>query len=121
MWRQCRPVPIRCSSKPSKRSENVPDQLSINLMKLKRSRLRNQVPPQKIQLLQMKKKRPPAPFRKNNVPVRTEAHDRADTHSKLLRSFRDGSAILPRTNNAPTQILRIRFRHPCWPPLQHKP
>src|SRR5450759_5689556 len=27
----------------------------------------------------------------------TEAHDRADTHSKLLRSFRDGSAILPRT------------------------
>src|SRR5450830_1268447 len=38
----------------------------------------------------------------------TEAHDRADTYSKLLRSFRDGSAILSRPNDARTQILRIR-------------
>src|ERR1022692_3425132 len=33
----------------------------------------------------------------------TEAHDRADTHPKLLRSFRDGGAILPRPNDARTQ------------------
>src|ERR1039458_5023774 len=50
----------------------------------------------------------------------TETHDRADTHAKLLRSFWDGSPILSRPNDARTQILRIRFRHPCWPPFQHE-
>ena len=39
----------------------------------------------------------------------TEAYDRADTHAKLLRSFRYRSAILRRPNYAYTQILRIRL------------
>lgn len=42
----------------------------------------------------------------------TEAYDRADTHAKLFRSFRDGSTILRRSNDARTQILRIRLSHP---------
>jgi hypothetical protein len=42
----------------------------------------------------------------------TEAYDRADTHAKLLRSFRNRSAILRRPNYAYTQILRIRLPHP---------
>src|ERR1035437_10320190 len=51
----------------------------------------------------------------------TAPHYRADTHSKLLRSLRNSSAILSRSNDARTQIFRIRFRHPCWPPFQHEP
>jgi hypothetical protein len=42
----------------------------------------------------------------------TEAYDRADTYAKLLRSFRDRSAILRRPNYAYTQILRIWLPHP---------
>src|SRR5437868_9136623 len=42
----------------------------------------------------------------------TEAHDRADTHAKLLRNFRDCDTILRRPNYAITQILRIWLSHP---------
>jgi hypothetical protein len=42
----------------------------------------------------------------------TEAYDRADTHAKLLRNFRNRSAILRRPNYAYTQILRIWLPHP---------
>src|ERR1700694_4626931 len=42
----------------------------------------------------------------------TEAHDRADTHAKLLRSFRNGGTILRRPNYASTQIVRIWLSHP---------
>src|SRR5579863_9065697 len=46
-----------------------------------------------------------------------EAHHRADTHTALLRSLRNGSSPLDRFNHTCPQILRIRLRHPCWPPL----
>src|SRR5260370_2451824 len=45
-----------------------------------------------------------------------EANDRADADAPLLRSFRDGGPALDRPNHSPTQILRIRLRHACWPP-----
>src|SRR5450756_2385441 len=45
-----------------------------------------------------------------------EADDRADADAALLRSFRDGGPALDRPNHSPTQILRIRLRHSCWPP-----
>jgi hypothetical protein len=38
----------------------------------------------------------------------------------LLRSFRDGGPALDRPNHSPTQILRIRLRHSCWPPPSRK-
>src|SRR5450755_3649557 len=41
----------------------------------------------------------------------TEAYDRADAYAKLLRSFRNRSAILRRPNYARTQIIRIRLSH----------
>src|SRR5271156_4651372 len=41
----------------------------------------------------------------------TKAHDSADTHAKLLRSFRNRAAILRRPNYAFPQILRIRLPH----------
>src|SRR5215470_4137879 len=44
------------------------------------------------------------------------ANDRADAHTKLLRSLRYGSTIVNHLDNAITQVLRIRFPHPCWPP-----
>src|SRR6266849_6045019 len=51
------------------------------------------------------------------LPVKLEeADDRADADAALLRSFRDGGPALNRPNHSPTQILRIRLRHPCWPP-----
>src|SRR6266852_9129089 len=51
------------------------------------------------------------------LPVKLEeADDRADADAALLRSFRDGGPALNRPNHPPTQILRIRLRHPCWPP-----
>src|SRR5216684_4523937 len=51
------------------------------------------------------------------LPVKLdEADDRADADAALLRSFRDGGPALNRPNHSPTQILRIRLRHACWPP-----
>src|SRR5216683_3230750 len=51
------------------------------------------------------------------LPVKLEeANDRADADAPLLRSFRDGGPALDRPNHSPTQILRIRLRHACWPP-----
>src|SRR5260370_15048545 len=51
------------------------------------------------------------------LPVKLEeADDRADADAALLRSFRDGGPALNRPNHSPTQILRIRLRHPCSPP-----
>ena len=41
----------------------------------------------------------------------TEAHDRADTHAKLFRNFRNRGAILRRPNYTFPQILRIRLPH----------
>ena len=41
----------------------------------------------------------------------TKAHDRADTHAKLLRSFRNRGAIPRRPDYAFPQILRIRLPH----------
>src|ERR1700693_4013872 len=38
-----------------------------------------------------------------------EAYDRTDAHPKLLRNFRNRSAILPSPNYTFTQILRIRL------------
>jgi len=49
-----------------------------------------------------------------------EADDRADADPALLRSFRDGGPALDRPNHSPTQILRIRLRHSCWPPPSRK-
>src|SRR5258708_408140 len=50
-------------------------------------------------------------------PVKLEeAHDGADADSALLRSFRNGGPALNRPDHSPTQILRIRLRHACWPP-----
>jgi len=45
----------------------------------------------------------------------TEAHQRADTHTELLRNFRNRRAVLPRPNYACSQILRIRLLIPYWP------
>src|ERR1700751_2826404 len=51
------------------------------------------------------------------LPVKLEeADDRADADAALLRSFRDSGSALDRPNHSPTQTLRIRLRHPCWPP-----
>src|SRR5713101_7889312 len=51
------------------------------------------------------------------LPVKLEeANDRADADAPMLRSFRDGGPALDRPNHSPTQILRIRLRHACWPP-----
>src|ERR1700686_1899240 len=41
-----------------------------------------------------------------------EAHDRTDAHPKLLRNFRNRSAVLPSPNYTFTRILRIRLSHP---------
>ena len=50
-------------------------------------------------------------------PVKLEeADDRTDANPALLRSFRDGNVTLDRLDHLSTQILRIRLRHPCWPP-----
>src|SRR5450631_1417583 len=50
-------------------------------------------------------------------PVKLEeADDGADADAALLRSFRDGGPALDRPDHSPTQILRIRLRHVCWPP-----
>src|SRR6202040_2305592 len=55
------------------------------------------------------------------LPVKLkEADDRADADAALLRSFRDGGPALDRPNHSPTQILRIRLRHSCWPPPSRK-
>src|ERR1700682_2307822 len=55
------------------------------------------------------------------LPVKLEeADDRADADAALLRSFRDGGPALNRPNHSPTQILRIRLRHSCWPPPSRK-
>src|SRR5256885_3758828 len=45
-----------------------------------------------------------------------EAYDRTDAHTALLGSVRYGSPAMHRFDHAPTQVLRIRLRHPCWPP-----
>src|SRR5271166_2439016 len=45
-----------------------------------------------------------------------EAHHRADAHATLLRGVGYGSAAVNRLNHPPTQVLRIRLRHPYWPP-----
>src|SRR6266702_4042651 len=51
------------------------------------------------------------------LPVKLEeADDRTDADAALLRSFRDGGPALNRPDHSPTQILRIRLRHACWPP-----
>src|SRR5229473_4504173 len=50
-------------------------------------------------------------------PVKLEeADDGANADFALLRSFRNGGPALDRPDNSPTQILRIRLRHSCWPP-----
>ena len=49
-----------------------------------------------------------------------KAHDRADAHATLLRSFRYGRAVLNRADYACTQVLRIGLRYPCWPPPSRK-
>jgi|SRR3981189_2464371 hypothetical protein len=49
-----------------------------------------------------------------------EADDRADADTALFRSFRDGGPALNRPDHSPTQILRIRLRHACWPPPSRK-
>src|SRR4030081_3814261 len=45
-----------------------------------------------------------------------EAYDRTDAHAALLGSVRYGSPAIDRFDHAPTQVLRIRLRHSCWPP-----
>src|SRR5450631_703256 len=51
------------------------------------------------------------------LPMKLEKADhRADADAALLRSFRDGGSALDRPDHSPTQILRIRLRHSCWPP-----
>src|SRR5882724_1547130 len=51
------------------------------------------------------------------LPVKLEeADDGADADAALLRSFRDSGPALDRPDHSPTQILRIRLRHSCWPP-----
>src|SRR5258707_10671172 len=42
----------------------------------------------------------------------TKAYHRADTHTELLRNFRNRGAILLRPHYACPQILRIRLPHP---------
>src|ERR1700675_4942188 len=55
------------------------------------------------------------------LPVKLEeADDRTDANPALLRSFRDGGPTLDRPDHSPTQILRIRLRHSCWPPPSRK-
>src|SRR3977135_4237231 len=49
-----------------------------------------------------------------------EADDRADADTALLRSFRDRGPALNSPDLSPTQILRIRLRHACWPPSSRK-
>src|SRR6266702_933081 len=50
-------------------------------------------------------------------PVKLEeADDGADANSALLRGFRNGGPALDGPDHSPTQILRIRLRHSCWPP-----
>src|SRR5262245_58487001 len=45
-----------------------------------------------------------------------EAHDGAYADPALLGSFRYRSAGINRLDHARSQVLRIRLRHPCWPP-----
>src|SRR5437660_12219990 len=45
-----------------------------------------------------------------------EAYDRTDAHTALLGSVRYGSPAMHRFDHAPTQVLRVRLRHSCWPP-----
>src|SRR5258708_18948430 len=45
-----------------------------------------------------------------------EAYDRTDAHATLLAGVGDGSPAINRFDHASTQVLRIRLRHPCWPP-----
>src|ERR1700732_1924336 len=45
-----------------------------------------------------------------------EAYDRADAHTTLLGGLRYGRPAINRFDHASTQVLRIRLRHPCWPP-----
>ena len=49
-----------------------------------------------------------------------EAHDRAYANPALLGSFRYRSAGINRLDYARSQVLRIRLRHPCWPPPSRK-
>src|SRR4249920_1814427 len=49
-----------------------------------------------------------------------EAHHRADAHPTLLGGLGYGIATINRRDHAPTQVLRIRLRHPCWPPPSRK-
>src|SRR6266700_7173914 len=50
-------------------------------------------------------------------PVKLEeADDGADANSALLRGLRNGGPALDGPDHSPTQILRIRLRHSCWPP-----
>src|SRR6266567_1521420 len=49
-----------------------------------------------------------------------EAHHRADAHPALLGGLGYGIATINRRDHAPTQVLRIRLRHSCWPPPSRK-
>src|SRR5258708_33505964 len=49
-----------------------------------------------------------------------EASDRADAHTTLLGGLGYGSPAINRLDHASTQVLRIRLRHPCWPPPSRK-
>src|ERR1700682_5031031 len=49
-----------------------------------------------------------------------EAYDRADAHTTLLGGLGYGSLAINRFDHASTQVLRIRLRHPCWPPPSRK-
>src|ERR1700732_3782984 len=49
-----------------------------------------------------------------------EAYDRADAHTTLLGGLGYGSPAINRFDHASTQVLRIRLRHPCWPPPSSK-
>src|SRR6202521_6043370 len=49
-----------------------------------------------------------------------EAYDRADAHTTLLGGLGYGSLAINRFDHASTHALRIRLRHPCWPPPSRK-
>src|SRR5260370_33545423 len=49
-----------------------------------------------------------------------EAYDRTDAHATLLGGVGYASPAIDRFDHAFTQVLRIRLRHPCWPPPSRK-
>src|SRR5258708_24136012 len=49
-----------------------------------------------------------------------KSYDRTDAHATLLGGLGYGSPAINRFDHASTQVLRIRLRHPCWPPPSRK-